>query len=159
MNLLANIEELSQEQLDYMQQKIMSRKHDILLKQVEELAEISTRLQVTVNHQNEMIETAVHRIDNLDMTNIEGTPQQRLNKMVRLYAVQNGLQFNNGWKDFTQAYNLAFSTNLTSRHDNYKEKNGKCTLPEYLVATERIEDAVRVADKMLNKRKPLRAVN
>ena len=151
MTLLANIEQLTPEQLDLMQQKIMIRKQELLQKQVEELAEITAKLQTTVTHQMDELETLQHRVDNFDLTNIDGTPQQRFNKMIRLYVAKNGIQYNKGYREFIQAFNTAYRTNLTMLHENYMMRYGKCTLPEFLTETNRIEDAIRVADKMLNR--------
>lgn len=157
--MLVNIDELSPEQMDFLQTQILVKKQGLLQKQVEELAEDNAKMKATLAINSQELDTVKHRIDNFDLTNIEGTLQQRFNKMIRLYAVKKGIQFNNGWKEFTQSYNTAFHANLTALHENYKERHGQCTLPEFLVETGKIEDAIRVADKMLNKRATLRAVN
>jgi len=88
-----------------------------------------------------------HRIDNLDLTNIEGTPRQRLVKMVQRYANQKGITYSAAWHDFTSAYNVAYRTNLKARINRY---SSKMSTPEYLDGVGEIEDAIRVADKMLN---------
>jgi len=88
-----------------------------------------------------------HRIDNLDLTNIEGTPRQRLVKMVQRYANQSGITYSAAWHDFTSAYNVAYHTNLKARINRY---SSKMSTPEYLDGVGEIEDAIRVADKMLN---------
>jgi prophage antirepressor-like protein len=88
-----------------------------------------------------------HRIDNLDLTNIEGTPRQRLVKMVQRYANQSGITYSAAWHEFTSAYNTAYRTNLKARINRY---SSKMSTPEYLDGVGEIEDAIRVADKMLN---------
>lgn len=95
---------------------------------------------------------ANQRMDNFDKIDTIGDEQQRLNKMVRKFAGQSGMTFQMAWREFKGNYNTAFHTNITAVHENYMMKNGKCTLPEFLVSTERIDDAIRVADKMLNKK-------
>jgi hypothetical protein len=92
-----------------------------------------------------------HRINMMDKTNIKGDEQQIFNKMIRKYAGINGMEFQKAWREFKGFYNVAYHRNITSLHENYMLKVGKkVTLPEYLVATGQIEDALRVADKMLN---------
>ncbi|MCS1351187.1 Bro-N domain-containing protein [Mechercharimyces sp. CAU 1602] len=100
-------------------------------------------------------EAAHHRIDNLDKLDTIGDPQQRLNAMVRKYSTDNGLGFQKGWHDFRQAFNTAYRTNLTMLIENYKYKHSikKLTMPEYLSRVDRLDDAIRVADKMLNQQK------
>jgi prophage antirepressor-like protein len=95
---------------------------------------------------------ANERMDNFDKIDTIGDEQQRLNKMVRKFAGQNGMTFQAAWREFKGFYNTAYHTNVTAVHENYMMKNGKCTLPQFLVATNRIDDAIRVADKMLNKK-------
>ncbi len=92
------------------------------------------------------------RIENLDAVNIEGDLQQRLNKMIRKYAYKNGIRYDTAWEHFKQAYNTAFRTNLELLINNYKAREGikKLTIPQYLSRTDRLEDALRIADKILN---------
>lgn len=99
-------------------------------------------------------ETIKHRLDNIDKVDTIGDLQQRLNAMVRRYAQQKGIAFGNAWKDFRQAYNTAYRTNLKMRMNNYKEKHGlsKLTMPQYFSLTNSLQDAIRVADKLLNER-------
>lgn len=95
----------------------------------------------------EQLQITQHRVDNLDALNIKGDKQQRLNAMIRKYALDNGLAFSVAWKHFVQAFNTSFRTNLELLKTNYPKK---VSTPEYLAATGRLEDALRVADKMLN---------
>ncbi len=96
---------------------------------------------------------AHHRIDNIDKIDTLGDLQQRLNAMVRKYAHQEGLTFSKAWNDFIQAFNTAYRTNLNLLKNNYQMKHGirKLTTPEFLSKVDRLEDAIRVADKMLNR--------
>src|SRR5690606_23636378 len=59
--------------------------------------------------------TLTHRVENLDLIDIKGTPRQRLNAMIRKYAHQNKFLFKQGWRDFVSAYNTAYNTNLNLR--------------------------------------------
>lgn len=109
-----------------------------------------------VQHEHRMKELeqrlyiANERINNIDKVNPTGDEQQRFNKMIRLFATKHGMTFQKAYREFKGAYNIAYRTNITMLHENYKMKHGNCTLPEFLVATGHIEDAIRVADKMLN---------
>lgn len=93
---------------------------------------------------------ANERINSIDKIDINGDEQQQFNKMIRAYARKYGRTFQQAYRDFKGAYNISARTNTTMLHENYMMKHGNCTLPEFLVATNRIEDAIRVADKMLN---------
>lgn len=101
----------------------------------------------------ERANAAHHRIDNIDKIDTIGDLQQRLNAMIRKYAADNGLSFQRAWREFKQAFNTAYRTNLTMLIENYKMKHGikKLTMPEYLSKVDRLEDAIRVADKLLNR--------
>jgi len=119
----------------------------VLQQAINLLAEQEERLRAVEGKQ----EIINHRIDNLDMTNITGTPRQRLVSMVRKYACQNGITYKQGWGDFVSAFNTAYRTNLNWRVSYAEEQSGKkITTPEFLENVGQIEDAVRVADKMLN---------
>jgi prophage antirepressor-like protein len=95
-----------------------------------------------------------YRLDNIDSVDTIGDLQQRLNAMIRKYAQAEGIAFGNAWRDFRQAFNTAYRTNLKARMNNYKEKHGlkSLTMPQYLSLTNNLEDAIRVADKMLNQK-------
>src|SRR5699024_7304941 len=93
-----------------------------------------------------------HRVDNLDKIDPIGNEQQQFNKMIKRYAWDNGLIIATAWKHFDQAFNTSFRTNITHKRNNYAEKHGfkKLSRPQYLSLTGQLNDAIRVADKMLN---------
>lgn len=99
------------------------------------------------------VTTVQHRLDNYDRIDTIGDLQQRLNKMIRRFAHQEKMTISSAWRAFTDAFNTAYKTNLKLRITNYKEKHGlkDLTRPQYLSMTNQLEDAVRVADKLLNK--------
>ncbi|MDR4987129.1 antA/AntB antirepressor family protein [Bacillus cereus] len=101
----------------------------------------------------QQVTTVNHRLDNYDRIDTIGDLQQRLNKMIRRYAHQEKMTISSAWRAFTDAFNTAYKTNLKLRITNYKEKHGlkDLTRPQYLSMTNQLEDAVRVADKLLNK--------
>jgi|SRR5690625_475820 len=121
---------------------------DLIIMQAQSMKELRSK----VDQQDRKLETVSHRLDNYDKIDQLGDLQQRLNGMVRKYAAQNGIAFPEAWRHFTRGFNNAYRTNLKSLIKNYKEKHGLKTLtaPQYLSMSGRLEDAVRVADKMLN---------
>jgi len=122
---------------------------EMLLMYAQQLVEQERRMKQI----EEQMEVVKHRLDNIDNINTIGDLQQRLNAMIRLYALQNGLAFSKAWADFRDAFNTAYRTNLTLRMNNYKRTTGKrkITMPEYLSEVGQLEDAIRVADKLLNR--------
>lgn len=98
-------------------------------------------------------EVIKRRLDNIDSLDTVGDLQQRLNAMVRRYAQGKGIAFGLAWKEFRVAFNTAYRTNLKALVNNYEEKHNlkKLTTPQYLSLVDRLPDAIRVADKMLNK--------
>ena len=93
------------------------------------------------------------RLEVLNGVHIEGTGRDRLNAMVRAYVVKKGISYAEGWKNFKKAYNHAFRTCLGALLTNYTNKNNlksKPTIPRFLERTNRLDDGLRVAEKMLN---------
>lgn len=121
---------------------------DLIIMQAQSVKEIKE----TVNKQSKAIETVNHRLDNIDSLDTVGDLQQRLNSMVRRYAQDKGIGFGNAWKEFRTSFNIAYRTNLKLLMNNYKEKHNlkSLTMPQYLSLVNRLPDAIRVADKMLN---------
>lgn len=155
MTQLVNIAEMSPAQIDLLQQQLLVHKQNMLQAELENLKGEVARLQAVDEIKSQQIETLQHRVDNFDLADIDGDPQQRLNKMIRKYAGQNGVTHSNAWKEFRQSYNTAYRTNLTMLIENFKLKNGvrDMTMPEFFKETGRLDDAIRVADKMLNPRR------
>lgn len=129
-------------------QKLPATIEDLIIMQAQSVKELKAK----VAQIEERAEAAHHRIDNLDRIDIIGDPQQRLNAMVKKYALSKGLTFQQAWREFRQAFNTAYRTNLTMLIENYKLKHGlrELTMPEYLAKVGRLDDALRVADKLLN---------
>lgn len=122
---------------------------DLIIMQANSVKEVREK----VDKQGEQLETVNHRLDNMDQVDTIGDLQQRFNAMVRKYAQTKGIPFGNAWKEFRTAYNTAYRTNLKAKINNYKDKHDikTLTMPQYLSITNQLGDAVRVADKMLNK--------
>lgn len=93
------------------------------------------------------------RIDTLNGVCTEGTKRQKLVAMVQAYAVKSGLTFREGWHRFRAAYNTAFHTSIGNLIAYYMKENGfkkKPGTPEYLEKKGLLDDALRIADKLLN---------
>ncbi len=123
---------------------------DLIIMQAQSVKELKTKVEQI----EERAQAAHHRIDNMDKIDILGNLQQRLNAMIRKYAANRGLTFSQAWHEFRAAYNTAYRTNITMLVENFKLKNGlrDLSVPEYLAKTGCLEDAIRVADKMLNQK-------
>lgn len=117
------------------------------------LAQQNMESERRMSQLQQQVTTVQHRLDNYDRIDTIGDLQQRLNKMIRRYAHQEKTTISSAWRAFTDAFNTAYKTNLKLRITNYKEKHGlkDLTRPQYLSMTNQLEDAVRVADKLLNK--------
>jgi uncharacterized protein YukE len=110
------------------------------------------QLEKEIEEAKKQVTAVQHRLDNIDRIDTIGDLRQRLNKMIQKYARQNGIPFNYAWKDFVQAFNTAYRTNLELRRQNYINKTGKdVSRPQFLEEMGLLEDAIRVADKMLNR--------
>lgn len=110
------------------------------------------QLEKELEEAKKQVTAVQHRLDNIDRIDTIGDLRQRLNRMIQRYARQNGIPFNYAWKDFVQAFNTAYRTNLELRRQNYINKTGKdVSRPQFLEEMGLLEDAIRVADKMLNR--------
>jgi uncharacterized protein YukE len=110
------------------------------------------QLEKELEEAKKQVTAVQHRLDNIDRIDMIGDLRQRLNKMIQRYARQNGIPFNYAWKGFVQAFNTAYRTNLELRRQNYINKTGKdVSRPQFLEDMGLLEDAIRVADKMLNR--------
>lgn len=99
-----------------------------------------------LQEQNRILESRVNTFDRLEVEN----DRQKLNAMVRKYAALKGCSYQNGWREFRRFYNQSFNTNITTLMNNYS--NGKkISAPEYLEKVGKLDDALRVADKMIRK--------
>lgn len=110
-------------------------------------------LEVQQGEQVKRLDVIDSRLEVLNGVHIEGTGRDRLNAMVRAYVVKKGISYAEGWKNFKKAYNYAFRTRLGVLLTNYANKNNlksKPTIPSFLERTNRLDDGLRVAEKMLN---------
>lgn len=109
------------------------------------------QLEKELEEAKKQVTAVQHRLDNIDRIDTIGDLRQRLNRMIQRYAHQNGIGFNHAWKDFVQAFNTAYKTNLELRRQNYINRTRKdVSRPQFLEEMGLLDDAIRVADKMLN---------
>ena len=129
---------------------------EILQHSINQLVEQERKLKALEAQQGEQVkrlDIIDSRLEVLNGVHIEGTGRDRLNAMVRAYVVKKGISYAEGWKDFKKAYNRAFHTCLGALLTNYTNKNNlksKPTIPRFLERTNRLDDGLRVAEKMLN---------
>ena len=129
---------------------------EILQCSINQLVEQERKLKALEAQQGEQVkrlDIIDSRLEVLNGVHIEGTGRDRLNAMVRAYVVKNGISYAEGWKNFKKAYNHAFRTCLGALLTNYTKKNNlrsKPTIPRFLEKTNRLDDGLRVAEKMLN---------
>jgi Rha family phage regulatory protein len=121
---------------------------DLIIMQAQSMKALKEKV-AKIESQTEVLN---HRITNLDCINIEGTPQQRLNAMVKKYGFMKGVNIGAAWDEFIRKYNNAFHSNLNLRKQSYIKKNKikYISTPDFLNRMGLIEDALRIADKMLN---------
>lgn len=129
---------------------------EILQHSINQLVEQERKLKAIEAQQGEQVkrlDIIDSRLEVLNGVHIEGTGRDRLNAMVRAYVVKKGISYAEGWKKFKKAYNHAFRTCLGALLTNYTKKNNlrsKPTIPRFLEKTNRLDDGLRVAEKMLN---------
>lgn len=137
------------------QPRVATTQTEALLQAVQILAEQEKQLKQLAAAQaesNNQLQVLNHRVDSMDAVNTDGDHRQRLNRMVQKYARQKGIMFNVAWNEFKQSFNLAYRTNLELLIINFERKTGmkKVTIPQYLAASNKLADGIRVADKLLN---------
>ena len=129
---------------------------EILQYSINQLIEQERKIKALETQQGEQVkrlDIIDSRLEVLNGVHIEGTGRDRLNAMVRAYVVKKGISYAEGWKNFKKAYNHAFRTCLGALLTNYTKKNNlrsKPTIPRFLEKTNRLDDGLRVAEKMLN---------
>ena len=129
---------------------------EILQCSINQLIEQERKIKALETQQGEQVkrlDIIDSRLEVLNGVHIEGTGRDRLNAMIRAYVVKKGISYAEGWKDFKKAYNRAFHTCLGALLTNYANKNNlksKPTIPRFLERTNRLDEGLRVAEKMLN---------
>ncbi|MBB6452016.1 phage anti-repressor protein [Salirhabdus euzebyi] len=128
---------------------------EVLQGTINQMIEQESRINQIALHNQQLAQenkSLKQRMDNFDRIDTIGDLQQRLNKIIKRYAWDNGVNIGTAWKQFDQAFNTAFRTNITAKRNNYAEKHclKSLTRPQYLSLVGQLEDGIRVADKLLN---------
>ncbi len=137
------------------QQKPMTQL-DILKQNIEILQEQERRLanvEMDIKDTKKSIDNFNQRVNDLNGVCTEGTKRQRLVAMINAYARKAGITYDRAWRAFKNAYNTAYHTNLSLSRRHYMEANNlkkKPSVPEFLEAKGLLDDAMRIADKLLN---------
>lgn len=131
--------------------EILSGMAEELVKQERRTA----RLEMRQEQSEENLKILRSRMDTFNGIGTDENKRQKLNSMVCAFTRKAGLRFDEGWRNFTHAYNTAFHTNVNLSITNYKEKHNiqkkkRVTLPEYFERVGLLDDALMVADKLLN---------
>lgn len=121
-------------------------------RQLRKLESEQHELKSLQEKQSAELETLNKRIDNLNGTNIEGTPRQIVNSLVRAYALKAGIEYRQAWKEAYQAYNIAYHANLKSLAQNYAKRNNlkSCSKLDYLEYTDKTNDLIQAVDRLIN---------
>jgi len=120
---------------------------EFLLQQAELIFEIDKH-QRMMEEKIQSLQVAFDERDNIVIEN----DRQRLVQCVKEYAAVNGFQYGKAWTEFVKYYNNAYNTNLNALKTHLMKKLDlkTMTIPEYLEITDHLDDALRVAEKMLN---------
>lgn len=129
---------------------------DILVESAKALQEQERRLartELDIEDIKKQQQIQSSRIDTFNCVCTEGTKRQKLVAMIQAYAAKKGLTYREGWHRFKAAYNTAFHTSIGNSISYYVKENGlkkKPSVPEFLEKKGLLDDAMRIADKLLN---------
>lgn len=129
---------------------------DILVESAKALQEQERRLartELDIEDIKKQQQIQSSRIDTFNGVCTEGTKRQKLVSMIQAYAAKKGLTYREGWHRFKAAYNTAFHTSIGNSISYYVKENGlkkKPSVPEFLEKKGLLDDAMRIADKLLN---------
>ena len=131
--------------------EILSGMAEELVKQERRTA----RLEMRQEQAEKDVKILNSRMDTYNGVGTNEDKRQKLNSMVRAFSLKAGLMFSEGWATFRRAYNTAFHTNVNLSITRYMEKHNiqkkkRPSLPEYFEREELLDDALAVADKLLN---------
>lgn len=141
---------------NYFNQKEPKTQIDILVESAKALQKQEremARLKLTQEEQAESLRIVNSRIDTFNCVCTKGTKRQKLVAMINAYSNKHGLTYREGWHRFKQAYNFAFHTSLGNSISFYMKDKGlkkKPSVPDFLEKKELLDDAMRIADKLLN---------
>jgi len=92
------------------------------------------------------------KVENINVNNESDDMRQWLNRMVKKYAGDRCLHFGVAWKDFIKTFNDTYQTDLKQLITDYERESNlkKVTVPQYLSATGKLEDGIKVASILMN---------
>lgn len=127
---------------------IPSSPAEILVQAANQLLEHERKIKALEEQQN-ILNTRMNGFDGIIP---EGDLRTQFGRAIKKYSYKKGISHGAAWNEFVKAFNAAFRTNLRSRitHEQLRRGVAKITIPEYLEAYNLLEDALRVADKLLN---------
>ena len=131
--------------------EILSGMAEDLVKQERRTA----RLEMRQERNEENFKILNSRMDTFNGIGTDEDKRQKLNSMIRAFSLKAGMRFDEGWRNFIRAYNTAFHANVNLLITKYMEKNHiqkkkRPTTPEYFERAGLLDDALAVADKLLN---------
>lgn len=131
--------------------EILSGMAEELVKQERRTA----RLEIRQERNEENFKILNSRMDTFNGIGTDEDKRQKLNSMIRAFSLKAGMRFDEGWRNFIRAYNTAFHANVNLLITKYMEKNHiqkkkRPTTPEYFERAGLLDDALAVADKLLN---------
>ena len=131
--------------------EILSGMAEELVKQERRTA----RLEMRQERNEENFKILNSRMDTFNGIGTDEDKRQKLNSMIRAFSLKAGMRFDEGWRNFIRAYNTAFHANVNLLITKYMEKNhiqkkNRPTTPEYFERAGLLDDALAVADKLLN---------
>lgn len=131
--------------------EILSGMAEELVKQERRTA----RLEMRQERNEENFKILNSRMDTFNGISTDEDKRQKLNSMIRAFSLKAGMRFDEGWRNFIRAYNTAFHANVNLLITKYMEKNHiqkkkRPTTPEYFERAGLLDDALAVADKLLN---------
>ena len=131
--------------------EILSGMAEELVKQERRTA----RLEMRQERNEENFKILNSRMDTFNGIGTDEDKRQKLNSMIHAFSLKAGMRFDEGWRNFIRAYNTAFHANVNLLITKYMEKNHiqkkkRPTTPEYFERAGLLDDALAVADKLLN---------
>lgn len=141
--------DLLQVQLNVLkQQQAQIEEHSQQLSEQAEIQQNQEEILSAVT-QNQAVQQA--RLDALDCVNIDGDGRTQLNNLVRKYARDNGIQYNDAWTSFYNHFDNAFKCRIRARARNYARTNDKpksFNTISYICENDLLGDALRIAYAM-----------
>lgn len=123
---------------------------DLIIMQAQSVKDLKAKvnlLESSITQTADKTEVLEKRISNLIDIDITQPKTDVLNKYIQRYAITYlRSNFNSAWKEFDKAFYY-----VTGMYVDVRARNAKMSRPKWLEANGYIEEAIRIADNMLNK--------